>query len=315
MRLLRCAGGLQLDLDQCNGPICHGRWVSTPTGLWPANVSSSAARNVVPASMNNTGRVCHEARAYSAKADRALLHVTVDAATACQFAYNRIVPGHVPSLVKFAQVRLHTLPSNLESRISNLELRDLDALLVSAFLDDLETSRTVSILTRNLRLTAIRSFFRFTAFEETAYSAHIQRVLAIPSKRHDKRLVQFLTRSEIEALLPAPDRTTWVGRRDHALLLLAVQTALRPSELIGLDRDAIIRDKVRMCVASARNVRSDVRRLPGIRLVLCRPGFRNPAGKTRKHSSRASMVIGLVPMPCSTYRGNTQQSQAHDPHL
>lgn len=136
-------------------------------------------------------------------------------------------------LLKFAQVRLHTPPSNLD-------LRDLDAPLVSAFLDDLETSRTVSILTRNLRLTAIRSFFRFTAFEEPAYSAHIQRVLAIPSKRHDKRLVQFLTRSEIEALLAAPDRTTWVGRRDHALLLLTVQTGLRLSELIGLDRDAII---------------------------------------------------------------------------
>lgn len=136
-------------------------------------------------------------------------------------------------LLKFAQARLHTPPSNLD-------LLDLDAPLVSAFLDDLETSRTVSVLTRNLRLTAIRSFFRFTAFEEPAYSAHIQRVLAIPSKRHDKRLVQFLTRSEIEALLATPDRTTWIGRRDHALLLLAVQTGLRLSELIGLDRGDVI---------------------------------------------------------------------------
>ncbi|WP_211455435.1 tyrosine-type recombinase/integrase [Collimonas antrihumi] len=136
-------------------------------------------------------------------------------------------------LLKFAQARLHIPPSNLD-------LRDLDAPLVSAFLDDLETCRTVSVLTRNLRLTAIRSFFRFTAFEEPAYSAHIQRVLAIPSKRHDKRVVQFLTRPEIEALLAAPDRATWVGRRDHALLLLAVQTGLRLSELIGLDRDAVM---------------------------------------------------------------------------
>lgn len=136
-------------------------------------------------------------------------------------------------LLKFAQARLHTSPSNLD-------LRDLDAPLVCAFLDDLETCRTVCVLTRNLRLTAIRSFFRFAAFEEPAYSAHIQRVLAIPSKRYDKRLVQFLTRTEIEALLTAPDRTTWLGRRDHALLLLAVQTGLRLSELIGLNRDTVI---------------------------------------------------------------------------
>jgi site-specific recombinase XerD len=136
-------------------------------------------------------------------------------------------------LLKFAQARLHIQPSNLD-------LRDLDAPLVSAFLDDLETCRTASVLTRNLRLTAIRSFFHFIAFEEPAYGEHIQRVLAIPSKRHDKRLVQFLTRSEIEAILAAPNRTTWVGRRDHALLLLAVQNWLRLSELIGLDRDAVI---------------------------------------------------------------------------
>ena len=77
------------------------------------------------------------------------------------------------------------------------------------------------------------------SFEEPARSALIQRVLAIPSKRHDKRQVHFLTRPEIEAILAAPDRTTWLGRRDHTLLLLAAQTGLRLSELIGLDRDAI----------------------------------------------------------------------------
>jgi integrase/recombinase XerD len=88
-------------------------------------------------------------------------------------------------------------------------------------------------------LTAIRSFFRFVSFEEPAHSALIQRVLAIPSKRHDKRLVPFLTRPEIEAVLAAPDRTTWLGRRDHTLLLVAAQTGLRLSELIDLDRDAV----------------------------------------------------------------------------
>ncbi|MFS8086915.1 MAG: tyrosine-type recombinase/integrase [Acidobacteriota bacterium] len=135
-------------------------------------------------------------------------------------------------LLQFAQARLHKPPSDLD-------LRDLDAPLISGFLDDLEKRRSVSVRTRNLRLTAIHSFFRFIAFEEPAHSAHIQRVLAIPSKRHDKTLVQFLTRPEIEVLLATPDRMTWVGRRDHALLLLAVQTGLRLSELIGLDRDAI----------------------------------------------------------------------------
>jgi len=136
-------------------------------------------------------------------------------------------------LLEFVHTRLHRPPSSLD-------LQDLAAPTISAFLDDMEKRRSVSVRTRNLRLTAIRSFFRFIAFEEPAYSALIQRVLAIPSKRHDKRLVHFLTRPEIEALLAAPDRTTWIGRRDYALLLLAVQTGLRLSELTGLDRDAVV---------------------------------------------------------------------------
>ncbi len=88
-------------------------------------------------------------------------------------------------------------------------------------------------------LTAIRSFFRFASFEEPAHSALIQQVLAIPSKRHDKRQLHFLARPEIEAILAAPDRTTWLGRRDYTLLLLVAQTGLRLSELIGLDKDAV----------------------------------------------------------------------------
>jgi site-specific recombinase XerD len=120
-----------------------------------------------------------------------------------------------------------------------LSLGDLDAPFIGAFLTDLETRRGAAIRTRNLRLTAIRSFFRFVSFEEPAHSAMIQRVLAIPSKRHDKRQVHFLARPEIEAILAAPDRTTWLGRRDHTLLLVAAQTGLRLSELTGLDRDAV----------------------------------------------------------------------------
>jgi integrase/recombinase XerD len=135
-------------------------------------------------------------------------------------------------LFTFAQAQLRKTPSALT-------LGDLDAPFIGTFLDDLETKRGASVRTRNLRLTAIRSFFRFASFEEPAHSAHIQRVLAIPSKRHDKAEVHFLTRPEIEAILAAPDRSTWLGRRDHTLLLLAAQTGLRLSELIGLDRDAI----------------------------------------------------------------------------
>lgn len=135
-------------------------------------------------------------------------------------------------LFTFAQARLRKPPSALV-------LEDLDAPFVNAFLGDLEKKRGASIRTRNLRLTAIRSFFRFVSFEEPARGDLIQRVLAIPNKRYDKRQVHFLTRPEIEAILAAPDRKTWLGRRDHTLLLLAVQTGLRLSELIDLDRDAI----------------------------------------------------------------------------
>jgi len=135
-------------------------------------------------------------------------------------------------LLKFAEQRLRTPPSELE-------LEQLDAPLITSFLNDLETHRSVSARTRNLRLTAIRSFFSFLSFEEPAYSAHIRRVLATPSKRHERRLIHFLTRAEVDALLASPERTTWIGRRDHALLLLAVQTGLRLSELTSLDRDSL----------------------------------------------------------------------------
>jgi site-specific recombinase XerD len=136
-------------------------------------------------------------------------------------------------LFKFGQAVLLKAPSSLD-------LADIDAPFIVAFLDDLETNRLASVATRNLRLTAIRAFFRFVAFEEPAYSAQIQRILVIPGKLHEKREVHFLSRAEIEAILAAPNTTTWLGRRDYTLLLLAIQTGLRVSELISLDREAII---------------------------------------------------------------------------
>jgi len=115
-----------------------------------------------------------------------------------------------------------------------LDLADLNAELISAFLTHLEQQRHNSIRTRNARLAAIRSLFRFAALRHPEHAELIQRVLAIPSKRYEPGLVDFLTPEEIDALLTTPNRSTWHGRRDHALLVLAVQTGLRVSELTGL---------------------------------------------------------------------------------
>lgn len=117
---------------------------------------------------------------------------------------------------------------------SALDIDDLDAPLIGAFLEHLERERGNSARTRNARLAAIRSLFRYAALKHPEHAATIQRVLAVPPKRFDRALVTFLTEPEITALLAAPDRGTWTGRRDHALLLLAAQTGLRASELIGL---------------------------------------------------------------------------------
>ena len=117
---------------------------------------------------------------------------------------------------------------------SRLQLEDLDAELIGAFLEHLEQQRHNSARTRNTRLSAIHSMFRFAALRHPEHAALIARVLAIPPKRTDKPLVTFLSDPEVDALLAAPDRARWIGRRDHALLLLAIQTGLRVSELIGL---------------------------------------------------------------------------------
>jgi integrase/recombinase XerD len=130
-------------------------------------------------------------------------------------------------LLGFAEKRLGKPPSELL-------LADIDASLVGAFLDHLEKERGNGARTRNARLAAVRSFFRFAALREPAHAALIQRVLAIPQKRFDRDLVTFLTRPEVDALLAAPDRKTRLGRRDHVLLLVAVRTGLRVSELTGL---------------------------------------------------------------------------------
>jgi integrase/recombinase XerD len=115
-----------------------------------------------------------------------------------------------------------------------LDLTDLDASVIGAFLDHLEQQRHNGARTRNARLAAIHSLFRYAALHHPEHAALIQRVLAIPPKRLTRTTVSFLTPTEVDALLLAPDRTRWVGRRDHALLLLAIQTGLRVSELTML---------------------------------------------------------------------------------
>ena len=118
---------------------------------------------------------------------------------------------------------------------TDLSVTDIDADLVAGFLAFVEDGRNNGVRTRNVRRAAIRGFFRFVAIREPALLLHCQRVLAIPAKRETKRTVDFLERAEAAALLAMPDLSTWIGRRDRNLLLVALQTGLRVSELIGLN--------------------------------------------------------------------------------
>jgi site-specific recombinase XerD len=115
-----------------------------------------------------------------------------------------------------------------------LDIEDLDAPLIGAFLAHLEQARGNSPRTRNARLGAIHSFYRFAALEHPEHAHTIARVMAIPTKRHERNTVCYLDLDEIKALLAAPNRSTWLGRRDHALLVLMIQTGVRVSELVGL---------------------------------------------------------------------------------
>jgi integrase/recombinase XerD len=145
-------------------------------------------------------------------------------------------PNTVASYRDTFRLLLCFVHSRIGKEPCQLDLADLDAPLIGAFLHYLEAERSNSVRTRNARLAAVHSLFRFAAFRHPEHGALIQRVLAIPHKRFDRALVCFLDRLEIDALLASPDRQTWIGRRDHALLLVAVQTGLRVSELIGLTR-------------------------------------------------------------------------------
>jgi integrase/recombinase XerD len=131
---------------------------------------------------------------------------------------------------------LQYLQDTIGTQPCELDLDDLDADRLLGFLDHLQHDRGNSARTRNQRLAALRSFFRYAAFAEPGHLEQIQRVRAIPQKRYDKALISYLTDDEVGALVNAPDSTTWVGRRDRAFLLLAAQTGLRISELLSLNR-------------------------------------------------------------------------------
>ena len=130
-------------------------------------------------------------------------------------------------LLRFAQQQTGKQPFELD-------IDDLDAPLIGAFLNHLEQDRGNSPSTRNARLGAIHSFYRFAALEHPEHAHTIARVMAIPTKRHERNTVSYLDLDEIKALLAAPDQRTWLGRRDHALLALMIQTGVRVSELTGL---------------------------------------------------------------------------------
>jgi integrase/recombinase XerD len=153
-------------------------------------------------------------------------------------------------LLTYAQKRLRIPPSKLS-------LAQLDAVLIGEFLDTLESTRSNGPRSRNARLAALRSFYHYAAMEAPQHMGVIQRVLAIPYKRLTRRLVTHLTRSEVQAVLDSVDKSTWIGRRNHAMFLVAVQTGLRLSELTGLrQKDAVLEAGAHVhCVGKGRKER------------------------------------------------------------
>ena len=154
-------------------------------------------------------------------------------------------------LLGYAQTRTGKTPNRLD-------LADLDASVISAFLEHLETERRNTVRTRNARLAAIRSFFHYAALRHPEHAGLIAAVLAIPAKRRQRKEVSYLTGAEVQALVESPDRQTWTGRRDHTLLAVAVQTGLRVSELTGLrNQDIEVGTGAHVrCVGKGRRQRS-----------------------------------------------------------
>lgn len=152
----------------------------------------------------------------------------------------RASPNTVASYRDTFRLLLKYTSNHLGCEPTDLQVADIDTNLVARFLDFVETTRANSARSRNARLSVLRSFFKYVAVNEPQLLFHCQRILAIPPKRYVKRTIDYLNHVEIEALVAAPDTTTWIGRRDQTLLLLASQTGLRVSELINLTCDDVV---------------------------------------------------------------------------
>lgn len=152
----------------------------------------------------------------------------------------RASPNTVAGYRDAFRLLLNYAASKLGKEPSVITIEEIDPPFVVDFLDALEKKRNNKARTRNIRLAAIRSFFRHVSMCEPAHALHCQRILAIPQKRHQKKTIEFLSRAEVEALVAAPDTSTWLGRRDRTLLLVMVQTGLRVSEVTSLRRENVV---------------------------------------------------------------------------
>jgi integrase len=211
-------------------------------------------------------------------------------------------------LFQFAKERLGKAPSELT-------LEDLNVSFIGNFLDDLETRRKNSARTRNIRLAAIHSFFQYVAFEEPAHALLCQRILAMPAKRHARRPVEFLNREEIDALLADTDSSSWIGRRDRTMLLLAVQTGLRVSELIGLTCQDIVLEPEPMCIAKekAENIGAHLSGLKRQRSWM--PGCETAVAVLKIRCFSVPVVESSAVMRLSVSSPNTPRSPRGSVHL
>ena len=180
---------------------------------------------------------------------------------------------------------------------SSLDWNDLDEKAISAFLDHLENQRHNGARTRNLRLTAIRSLFRYAALRHPKHAGMIQRVLAIPTKRFDKATVSFLSAEEAAALIHAPDLQRWEGRRDRALLILALQTGLRVSELIGLDCADVVLGTGGHVRCEGKGRRQRAVPLTSSTSKCCGSGWPNGPARQPIRCSRPGQAAGSAPTP------------------
>jgi integrase/recombinase XerD len=204
--------------------------------------------------------------------------------------------------------------------VTDLDIADLDAPVVAAFLDHLQHQRGNSIPTRNARLAAIHSLFGYLALQHPEHAEGIGRVLAIPAKRADHTIVAFLSPHEVDALLAAPNTATRTGRRDHALILLAVQTGLQAGELTGLTRGDVHlgagahvachgkgrKDRITPLTAGAVDVlRGWLREHPGSPTDPLFPTIRGTRMSSDALQQRLALHAGTAADQCSSLHGRT----------